>query len=259
MIDTHFHSLVMQEKSLDPRALLQRAFDNGLEYAVDIGTKADDLGPRMEALSDLSRLFFSAGIYPSFASEERDEELIGILKAGCLTAGERLVAIGECGIDRYWDYAPVRRQQELLIRQIQLADELELPIIIHSRDADEAMCSVLASYRPRCGGVLHCFSSGPEMLAPCLDAGLYISFAGNLTFKNARDIQAAAVQVPLDRLVFETDSPFLTPVPKRGRPNHPQMVEHVYRFFAELRGLEYQGLLEQVRQNVEGLFPRIFR
>jgi TatD DNase family protein len=257
MIDTHFHSLVMSRKGMDPRALLQEAFDKGLEAAVDIGTAAGDLAEREALLEGFDRIYFAAGLYPSLAGEGDLPLLMEALGRDVSSAGKKIVAIGECGIDLHWDYAPADRQQDLFEMQIAFANSLGLPVVVHNREADREILEVLRRCRPEAGGVMHCYSSGADVLPGFLDAGMFISFAGNLTFKNAELIRRAARQVPLDRVVFETDSPYLAPMPHRGKANHPALVEHSYRFFAQLRGLEMEELQDQVRRNVEALFPAL--
>jgi TatD DNase family protein len=257
MIDTHFHSLVMKQKGLDPGELLASAFGAGLRAAIDIGTRADDLAERLALVRDFPEVFMAAGVYPSYSVEGDLPALVERLEGEILGCGRPLVGIGECGIDLHWDYAPAARQQELLHLQIELANRLGLPVIIHNREADGEVLEVLRLRPPEAGGVLHCYSSGGDVLSGFLDAGMYVSFAGNLTYKNARDIQEAARRVPLERVLFETDSPYLAPVPLRGKPNHPALVVHTYRLFAELRGIDPEDLVIQVRSNAAALFPAL--
>lgn len=259
MIDTHFHSLVMKQKGLDPAALLAEAFTGTLSAAIDIGTKPDDLPERIALVRDFPRVRMAAGVYPSFAEEDDLSALVERLEEAIRGCGVPITGIGECGVDLHWDYAPAARQQELLELQIDLANRLRLPVIIHNREADREVLEVLRRLRPEAGGVMHCYSSGAGVLRGFLDAGMYVSFAGNLTYKSAREIREAAALVPPDRVLFETDSPYLAPAPFRGKPNHPALVEHTYRFFAELRGLEFDDLVETARGNAAALFPALGR
>ncbi len=254
MIDTHFHSAVMRNKGMDPPALLEKAFSDGiLDWAVDIGTRPGDINGRVKDVGASKHVLFASGIYPAMAVGELTP-LIDELKDNIDAYRKRIVAVGECGIDLYWDYGPVETQQELLTLQIELANEYSLPVVIHNREADKAVLQVLQECPPKMGGVMHCYSSGTEHLSSFLDLGMYISFAGNLTFKNAGPLREAAEQVPLDRVVFETDSPYLTPVPHRGKVNHPALVENTYRFFAELRKVNIGDLIVQVDLNGKSLF-----
>lgn len=255
MIDTHFHSAVMRNKGMVPVQLLERAFsEQVIDWAVDIGTRPGDIVERIRDVGAFGNLFFTCGIYPSMAINGDFGALLDLLRDDIAIHRERIVAVGECGIDLHWDYGDVETQQELLALQIELANEYSLPVVIHNREADREVLEVLQRFPPNAGGVMHCYSSGPEHLPEFLDLGMYISFAGNLTFKNARPLRDAAEQVPLDRVVFETDSPYLTPVPHRGKQNHPAMVEHTYRFFSELRKVNMKDLNERVDRNCESLF-----
>lgn len=262
MIDTHFHSRVMRQKGVDPGEHLKRAFAEGLVCAVDIGTELGDLEERSGLVAEFDRVYMAAGLYPSYAGAEDLPSLVAELETSILEhqaasiRGQRprLVAVGECGIDLHWDFADTVCQQELLELQIDLADRLDLPVVIHSREADDPLLEVFRRHSPKRGGILHCFSSGPEMMRRCLDLGFFISFAGNLTFKNAELIRSSALQVPMDRLLFETDSPYLSPEPMRGRPNHPAFVAHTYRFFSRLRSVPMEELISQVAANVHRIF-----
>ena len=217
-IDTHAHLPHIAERGVSVEPFL-----DGTEIAViDIGTLPDDLEPRLAMKNGRKgRIAFTAGLYPATVLRHRSE----------------ICGIGEFGLDFYCEgYGSPEKQTALARKQIELAAELGLPVVIHSRNADEEIIRLFSDYAP-VRGVIHCFSSGPETAEKLLDYGFFLSFCGNLTYKNSRAIQEAARAVPLDRMVFETDSPYLAPVPVRGTVNTPANVEHVYRFFSELRGI----------------------
>ena len=170
-----------------------------------------------------------------------------------------MVAIGEAGLDYFYDNAPRQRQADSLRAQITVARELDVPIIIHARDADDDMAAILedeyqkGAYR----GVLHCFSSGAELARRALAIGFYVSFSGIVTFKSASEIQEVAKSVPLDRILVETDAPFLAPVPMRGKKNEPAFARHTADFLAELRGVTVERLAEQTTDNALRLFSKL--
>ncbi|MCL1928371.1 MAG: TatD family hydrolase [Treponema sp.] len=171
----------------------------------------------------------------------------------------KICALGEFGLDHNWNgegkkgTTDLEGERELMEMQMALAQELNLPVIIHSRDAAEETAEILNRY-PQVRGVVHCFSYGSEVAKTFLDMGYYISFAGNLTYKNARNIQDACKLVPDDRLILETDCPYLAPVPYRGKPAHPGMVEEVYKKAAELRLVNIYKMAKQIQLNIKTLF-----
>ena len=157
--------------------------------------------------------------------------------------------IGETGIDRYWNYGREGEMEELFRLHLRLADELDLPVVVHSRDADSETAGILRDHCPSRKGIIHCFSSDTAAARTFLDLGFMISFAGNVTYKANEELRKAAAYVPLDRILLETDSPYLSPVPLRGRPNTPASIVHTYTLVAGLRGLAPQQLDEIVRDN----------
>ncbi len=268
--DSHFHLLEMWRKGLDPGRLLSEAFAAGLVYALDIGISLEGFPERLEAASRFPGIRHTVGLSPAEAAkpvggsgasavQETDEtfarrlsDMLTLLEAQA--GSENVVGIGEIGLDFYWNYGTPERQTALFISQLELADRLNLPVVIHSRDADERMLAVLEAHAPRRGGVMHCFSSGPAEAEAFVGIGLYISFAGNLTYKRSDALKEAARIVPDDRLLVETDSPYLAPVPVRGRPNHPGLIGHTVRTLAELRNGRPAEIAELTTANFRALF-----
>ncbi|MDZ7793722.1 MAG: TatD family hydrolase [Spirochaetia bacterium] len=252
MIDSHFHSAMMEKKGMDVRPLISQALQAGLAGGIDIGIEAGDTARRQWIQQEFPQIKLAAGLYPA---EAEHEEITGRIALLCEDI-ERFspAAVGEMGVDRYWNYATVERQQELMRRQIEVANRYRLPIIIHNREADAEVLEVLKDTPPRAGGVLHCFSSHAGAARSFVDAGLYISFAGNLTYKKSSALREAAAAVPLDRLLAETDSPFLSPQKLRGKLNHPGQVGFVYRTLAELHGQELERLIQLISENFGRLF-----
>lgn len=171
-----------------------------------------------------------------------------------LIAQPGVVAVGEAGLDYYYDHSPRDIQRTAFATQIQLAHEHDLPLVIHSRDAWDDTFDVLAAEGAPDGLVFHCFTGGPDEARRCLDVGGLVSFSGIVTFPSAAEVQEAARLVPLDRLLVETDAPYLAPVPHRGRPNQPAFVEHTVRFIADLRGVPVDELADSTADNARRVF-----
>jgi TatD DNase family protein len=195
----------------------------------------------------------SAGVHPheaKLADERAYDELRGLARDG------RIVAIGEIGLDFHYDHSPRDVQREVFRRQVRLARDVGLPIIIHTREADEETGALLEDEGAgECGGVIHCFTGGRELARRALAIGFHVSFSGILAFPRADVIQAVAREVPLDRLLIETDSPFLAPPPHRGKRNEPAFVVEVARKLADLRGTAVEPIGAAARDN----FRRLFR
>jgi TatD DNase family protein len=232
---------------------VEELFANGFGGILDIGTLAEDLAGRIALYSRFDRVRFSAGLWPSPGAIAGRRELVPLLERQMAAAPPGLVAaVGECGLDHYEREggAALDRagEEELLEMMLDLAKRRGLPIIIHSRDAPQETAAVLAR-RPEVRGIIHCFSYGKEEARTFLDLGYYISFAGNLTFKNAQKLRDTLVFVPPDRLLLETDAPYLAPVPHRGKPADPGMVAETYTLAATLRGISPFSLGEQIASN----------
>ena len=238
MIDTHAHLDALDE---DPAAVIARARVAGVSRILTIGTE------QAVALADAhDGVYAVVGIHPHEAGEEHDLEFVR-----ALLAHPKAVAVGEIGLDHFRDYAPREAQRQLFERQLELAGELGKPVVVHTRAADEVTASTLAGF----GGtvVMHCFSS-PHLLPTALERGYYVSFAGNVTYKNATDLRLAATQVPPDRLLAETDCPYLAPQPVRGRKNEPAYVMHTLAELARVRGVDQAELEAQIERNASACF-----
>ncbi|MDR1248248.1 MAG: TatD family hydrolase [Treponema sp.] len=271
MIDTHAHLSMLAQRGIDAEAILTELFGisgpdapsaGKLKGIIDISLSPGDLPARIEAFSRFPRVRFASGLWPYRLSIERRGELVPALEKDIRVAPPGLVcALGEFGLDHHHsgdEYdgggdPDLAGERELMEMQLELARRLKLPVIIHSRDAPEETAEILGRYAG-VRGVIHCFSySGAEVTA-FLDMGYFISFAGNLTYKNAGAIRDACKVVPVGRLLLETDCPFLAPVPFRGKPADPGMVEENYKCAAELRGTSVAALAEQIAVNVKELF-----
>ncbi|AEF85723.1 deoxyribonuclease, TatD family [Treponema primitia ZAS-2] len=267
LIDSHAHLSMLDKLDLpaqkgpiiDTETRIRELFAGGFGGIIDIGTEADDLSGRIGAFSRFERVRFSGGLWPTPEAIAGRGELVPQLEACIAAAPPGLVlAVGECGLDHHQELPPGTEldkagEEELLEMLLDLAKRRNLPIIIHSRDAPKETAAILAR-RPDVIGVIHCFSYGKEEVRTFLDLGYYISFAGNLTYKNAPNLREALPFVPQDRLLLETDSPWLAPVPHRGKAADPGMVAENYTLAAELRGTAIRVMGEQIAENIEKLF-----
>jgi TatD DNase family protein len=261
-IDTHAHLSQLASRGIPVEERLNELFREGFGGIIDIGTGADDLKERIDAFAGFERVRFSAGIWPSAEAIARRGELAALLEGQLSAAPRRLIAaVGECGLDRHSNKAEagadIRGERELLELQLELAKKLGLPIIIHSREAPGETAEILSAH-PEVRGLIHCFSYGKAEARIFLDLDCYISFAGNLTYKNAGELREALCVVPSDRLLLETDAPYLAPMPYRGKPSDPGMVAETYKLAAELRGTDLETLGERIKLNVRDFFSLSF-
>lgn len=236
LVDTHCH-LQSEKYHQDREAVVARSLE-ALDWAVVIG---DDL-PSSEAGLALARaharLYATVGLHPYHAAD-CDPAAIEALRL--LAADPKVRAIGEIGLDYFNVYAPPDVQARAFRAQLELAVELDLPVVIHNRESDADALAILAEYAPRLAGcVMHCFGSGPETAEASVALGFYVSFAGNVTFPKAQNLRDAAMVVPLDRLLVETDAPYLAPIPLRGQRCEPCHVAHTAAFLATLRRVDVE-------------------
>jgi TatD DNase family protein len=240
VIDTHAHL------GDDAAEVLERAHEAGVTRVVDVATTVDGARRALARAETRPDLNVVVGIHPHEAGSPID--LDGLRAA---LAHPKAVAVGETGLDYYRNYAPHAAQQELFAAQLALARETGKPVVIHTRAADDDTRARLVAHDGAV--ILHCFSS-PPLLDAALEHGWYISFAGNVTYKNAYDLRDAARRVPADRLLAETDSPYLSPQPVRGRRNEPAFVHHTYEALAVARGAGFDELTEQIDANATRVF-----
>ncbi len=243
MIDTHAHLDACGDAADE---LIARALAAGVRRIVTVGTGAESWRTALALADAHDGVFAALGIHPHHAG---DGESVDDLRA--LLAHPRAVAVGETGLDFYRDWAPRERQHEVFAAQLGLAAELRKPVVVHSRSAGAETLGALQSFDGTV--VLHCFSS-PELLPAALERRWYVSFAGNVTYPKAPDLREAARQVPLDRLLAETDSPYLSPQPLRGRPNEPANVVHTLHALAEVLEVDAVELEQRIEENAARAF-----
>jgi TatD DNase family protein len=243
--DTHAHLDACAEPAEE---LLTRAREAGVDRVVAIGSGIASCRETLAIAAGETGVFAALGIHPHQAADddaERLDELRELLADPCA------VAVGEIGLDFYRDYAPRERQRDAFARQLELAAELDKPVVVHTRSADEETVAALEGFSGAV--VLHCFSS-PALLPVALERGYYVSFAGNVTYPKAEELRDAARRVPADRLLVETDSPYLSPQPRRGRPNEPANVVHTVTALAEARGEDTEATAAQLDANAAAAF-----
>ena len=245
MIDTHAHLYGCEAA---PEELLARAREAGVERVIAVGSGIDSCRASLAIAERDSGVFAALGIHPHQAGGPEAERLDEL---GALLGQERAVAIGETGLDFYRDWAPRGGQRDLFAGQLDLARELGKPVVVHNRDADRETAALLSGFDGTV--VLHCFSS-PALLETALERGYYVSFAGNVTFPKAHELREAARRVPADRILAETDSPYLAPVPRRGRPNEPANVVHTVGALAEVRAEDVAELAARIDANATSAF-----
>jgi TatD DNase family protein len=243
--DTHAHLDACVEPAID---VVARARAAGVERIIAVGSGLDSCRETLGIARAHSGVWAALGIHPHQAADPDASRLDELRE---LLSDERAVAVGETGLDFYRDYAPRDRQRDLFGRQLELAGELGKPVVVHTREADEETAAALELFEGTV--VLHCFSS-PELLPVALVRRYYVSFAGNVTYPKAEELREAARQVPADRLLAETDSPYLSPQPRRGRPNEPANVVHTVATLAETRGEDAAALTAQLDANAAAAF-----
>jgi TatD DNase family protein len=257
LIDSHCH-IDGEAFDADRDEVVARAKEAAVVAMLTVGTgdpHSDDIRKAVEVAKKYENVFASVGVHPHDAKlydDIAETHLVDLAKS------EKVIAWGEIGLDYYYDHSPRDVQREIFRRQIQTAKKLNLPIIVHSRNADEDTVEILTdeySQAPRHSiGIMHCFGGTPEMAKALMDIGFLISFAGNVTFKKAENLRDAARVVPLDRLLIETDCPFLTPEPNRGKRNEPAYVEHTARFLADFYGVDFDTFAKQTTTNFLDFF-----
>jgi TatD DNase family protein len=245
--DDHCHLHFREAAPTDVDQLVATAREAGVERMVTVGCDVADSVAAIEAARGRPEVWATAGVHPHEAAAGIDglEELL---------ADPEVVAVGECGLDYFYEHSPREAQREVFAAQIALAHRHRLPLVIHSRDAWDDTFDVLDAEGTPESTVFHCFTGGPAEARRCLDIGAHLSFSGIITFKTADDLRAAAAMCPLDRLLVETDSPYLAPVPHRGKPNRPALVPLVGAAVAAVRGIEVDEIAAATWANAEAFY-----
>lgn len=251
LIDSHAH-LDDEQFDKDRDEIIKDLSNQGIELVINPGS---DVASSVKAISlakKYDNIYAAVGVHPHDV-KDMDDTTIQLLSS--LANNDKVVAIGEIGLDYHYDFSPRDVQKKWFIEQIRLAKKLRLPIIIHEREASQDMYNILKQEADgNLTGVLHCYSGSLELAKEYLKMGFYISFAGPVTFKNSRVSKEVAKNIPLDRILVETDSPYLTPEPKRGKRNEPLNVRYVAAMIAELRQVTFDEIAISASENTKKLF-----
>lgn len=249
LIDTHTHINMIENISIDE--ILENAGKNNVKKIIVPSSNAADIDEVFELSQKYDNVYCYLGIHPSEAKDWNDtiEE-----KIRTLAKSPKVVGIGEIGLDYYWDKSFVELQKDVFIKQIKLANEINLPVNVHDREAHKDTFDILKEHNKNSTVIMHCFSGSPEFAAECIKEGWYIAIGGVVTFKNAKKMKEVAGTIPLERLLLETDSPYLTPVPYRGDENQPAYVKFVAEEIAKIKEISYNEVVSATTQNAERIF-----
>ena len=246
LIDTHSHINMIENLSIEE--ILKNAAENNVKKIIVPAAEANDIEVVFELSQKYENVYCYLGIHPSEAKDWNDkiEE-----KIRTLAKSQKVVGIGEIGLDYYWDKSFIDLQKEVFIKQIEIANELNLPVNVHDREAHRDTFDILKEHNKNSKVIMHCFSGSPEFAKECIKEGWYIALGGVVTFKNAKKMKEVASLIPPDKLLLETDAPYLTPVPHRGEENQPAYVKFVAEEIAGLRGITFEEVTQITTQNAE--------
>ena len=249
MIDTHSHINMIESLSLDE--IIKNAFDNGIDKIIVPSAYPADMENIMDLVNKYDNVYGMLGIHPSEV-KSWDDSFIEKIKN--YAKNSKIAAIGEIGLDYYWDKSFNDLQKEVFIKQIKLANELNLPIDIHDREAHKDTYDIIQEHNNGSKVIMHCFSGSVEFAGECVKAGFYLGIGGVVTFKNAVKMKEVAKDIPLERILLETDAPYLTPVPFRGKENQPAYVKYVAEEIASLRGISVEEVAQITTENAKTVF-----
>ncbi len=249
MIDTHSHINCIEEFTIDE--IITNAKNNGVEKIILPAAHPSDIDIVFDIANKYENVFGLLGVHPSEV-KDWDDSLIDKIKK--YSENKKIVGIGEIGLDYYWDKSFNDLQKEVFIKQIKLANELNLPISIHDREAHKDTYDILKEYNKNSKIIMHCFSGSVEFAKECVKEGWYIALGGVVTFKNAIKMKEVAKNIPIENLLLETDAPYLTPVPYRGKTNQPAYVKYVAEEIAKLRDTSFEEIDKITTQNAERVF-----
>ena len=252
LIDTHAH-LDQDNFDADRAAVIERAREAGLAAIVAIGVTADSSAAVVKLAAAESLVYAAVGIHPNYCGEAKPEDWDRVVQ---LAREPRVVGLGETGLDLYRDNTPLSIQQDYFDRHLRLSQETGLPFVVHTRSSQAEVLTMLRAARERgpLAGVMHSFTGEADAAAECVELGLYISFAGMVTFKNSGALRDVAASIPAERILVETDSPYLAPHPLRGKRNEPANVVHTAECLAAVRGQTFEEFAAQTTANARRLF-----
>ncbi len=250
--DVHTHLNFLE---ISPQEAIEEGLKKGVNRFITIGTEPDDLPIVLDLAEKFApQVFCTLGIHPHEGKVYSDEVENFLLQN---LSKPRVVAVGEIGLDYYYDNSPKAEQIEAFRRQMDLAENFDLPVEIHTRDAEDDTIEILKDYKGKVNGIIHCFTGTQKLATAALDCGYNISFSGIVTFKNAEDLRQVCLNTPIDRMHVETDAPFLAPVPVRGKKNQPDNVLWVAKFVSELKSVALADFCRQMKANADKMFPKL--
>ena len=249
MIDTHSHINMIKEFSYEE--IIKNAKDFGIEKIIVPSAYPSDIEQIMELINKFDNVYGLLGVHPSEAKDWNDDL---IEKIKIYSKHAKIVGIGEIGLDYYWDKSFNEIQKEVFIKQIRLANELNLPICVHDREAHKDTFDILKEYNKNSDVIMHCFSGSTEFARECVKEGYYLAIGGVVTFKNAVKMKEVAKEIPLENLLLETDAPYLTPVPYRGKENQPAYTKYVAEEIAKIRNTTVEEINFTTTQNANKIF-----
>ncbi len=251
-IDTHCH---LDEESFtqDCHETIQRAVDAGVTRMLTIGTTLDSCRRALELAQKYDSVFAVVGLHPNYIQAAQPGDWERIVE---LSTAPKVVGLGETGLDKYWDHSPIELQMEYFDRHIELSRKLDLPFVVHCREAEVETVALLRRHfvQGPLRGVMHAFCGSADTAAACLEMGMYLSFGGMVTFKRNEELRQVSLAVPLDRLLVETDAPYLSPTPFRGKRNEPAHVRLTAAYLAETRGVSKEVIAAATTENAQRLF-----
>lgn len=251
LFDTHAHIGLIHEDPIEQLIVVQEAKQAGVARILSIANNLRDFQQVHNNLKTADHVYYAVGVSPSEVVNPGDDWEARIEEGA---RRERVVAIGETGLDYYRKFGSRDAQIELFIRQLDIAHRLDRPVVIHNREAGSDVLEILKERLPGKGGVLHCYSEGWDYAKKALELNLYISFAGNVTYRNARNLHETAKNMPIERMLIETEAPFMVPSAQRGKRNRPSFLAETAAFLAELRGMSTEAFAEVVYANSNRLF-----
>lgn len=258
-IDSHCHLNHPRFAGADPGDLIREARKDGVEEMVTICCRIHDEFPQILAIAEAhENVWCTIGTHPHDAGNEAEQAISLENLVKLARSSSKVIGIGESGLDYYYDFSPRDAQERSFRKHIRACIETGLPLVVHARDADDDIAAILKEegVGTKLKGVMHCFSSSRKLAEEALELGFYISFSGIVTFKNAEALQSIAKDVPEDRILVETDAPFLAPAPFRGKLNHPAYVRHTGEFLARIRGVDPADFAELTTANFHNLFGK---
>lgn len=248
-IDTHVH--LNNGRFTDVEAVISRALENNVTHMINIGSDVRSSAKAIEQAKSFKMLYSAVGFHPHNAKNIIDEDYLKLTK---WLENDKVLAVGEIGLDYHHDFSPREVQKKVFVKQMEIARMHNYPVVIHNRESDQDVFDVINDFAGEVKGIFHCFSGSYEMAEQLINLGYYISIAGPVTFKNSRNLPEVVKRTPLEKLLIETDCPYLAPVPYRGKRNEPAYVVEVAKKIAEIKGISLEQVAKATSENAQKAF-----